>query len=50
MSKQNLGLSYTIRPQKNRWSFVWFLLLSNLELRSVLGLKQKTVDFIGVEK
>ena len=42
------GLTFTIRHQKNGWSFVWFL--SNLGLESVLGLEQKTVDFIGVEK
>ena len=47
----SVWLTFTIRPPpKKRWSFVWFLSLSNLELGSVLGLEQNTIDFIGVEK
>lgn len=44
---KNYRSTYTIRPPINRWSFVWFLSLSNLSLRLVLGLEQKTVDLLG---
>ena len=42
-------MNFGLTPKKC-WSSVWFLSLSNLGLGSALGLEQKTVDFIGVEK
>ena len=39
------GLTFTIRPQKNRWSFVWFLSLSNLGSVLAVGFRTKERRF-----